>query len=124
MSWVMGTSGKQGFKTQSLSVSMAVLDPPGLEPDLELPGQGRAGARVVARVVVRVVVRVGPGVGASRVGASRVGASRVGGSRVGAISLLGLLPPALAAVVGVHHPEVGQHLLGIDGVLRVTEKGG
>ena len=89
----------------------------------------RAGARVVARVVA--VASVGPGVGArivaravARVGASRVGASRVGASRVGASSLLSLLPLALAAVVGVHHPEVGQHLLGIDGVLRVTEKGG
>ena len=34
---VMVTSGKQGYKTQSLS--LAVLDPPGLESsDLELPG--------------------------------------------------------------------------------------
>ena len=86
---VMETSCKQRFKTQSLSETLAVLDPSGLEPsDLELPGLARPGARAGTRVVARV------------------------GARVGASSLLGLLPLALAAVVDVHQPQVGQHLLG------------
>ena len=57
-------------------------------------------ARVVAGVLARAVARVVAGA-----------VARVGSPRVGASSLLGLLPLSLAAVVGMHHPEVGQHLL-------------
>ena len=63
----------------------------------------KVGARVVATAVARVVARV-----VARAGTRVV--ARVG-ARVGASSLLGLHALALATVVGVHHPEVGQHLL-------------
>ena len=63
---------------------------------MELPGLARPGARAGTRVV----------------------------ARVGASSLLSLLPLSLAAVVGVHQPEVGQHLLEVEGVGRMMEMGG